>query len=199
MPIDTGNSTVVSYDWDSAIPWQKQHQDPDPTLAFPVRAYLLPTAWQLERPNPSQHTEARTPALAALGRDLLESLDILPIEDCCGHSAERIMDEMLLAGDQGAKEIGTLYRGNVDGRPSLSAGILRLVGRIERGLALPWGLEIVKDAIKRDDLEVRDAAVRALEKWGGPLALDILRAALTNETVSWMREYIRGVITDLSA
>jgi hypothetical protein len=58
------------------------------------------------------------------------------------------------------------------------APLLRLVGRMPRLQVAPWGFSLVATALKDEDLEVRDAAIKALELWRGPVALKILLLAV---------------------
>jgi hypothetical protein len=54
----------------------------------------------------------------------------------------------------------------------------------------------VDDALRHKDAEVREAAIRALEKWGGDEALRILRQHRDAE--EWLNDYVRQGTLDLS-
>jgi len=57
---------------------------------------------------------------------------------------------------------------------------------------------LVAKALAQADPEVREAAVRTMEAWGGSAAIVLLRDHLEAEPVAWLSDYIRRVISDLS-
>jgi hypothetical protein len=59
-----------------------------------------------------------------------------------------------------------------------------------------WGIAVVKKALRHADVEVRDAAIRALEAWGGNESLQILQ--LHRDPVGWINNYLLQVIADLT-
>jgi hypothetical protein len=58
-----------------------------------------------------------------------------------------------------------------------------------------WGVQAARQAINHDDVEVRDAAIRALEKWGTLDCLDVLRQHRDAE--AWLHDYVQQVVQDL--
>ena len=81
-------------------------------------------------------------------------------------------------------------------RPSLSASLLRCIGRLDYTYVKGWGLEVVDDALRHEDPEVREAGIRALESWGGYDSLAMLRRHSDSEL--WLDTYVQQVILDLS-
>jgi plasmid replication initiation protein len=79
---------------------------------------------------------------------------------------------------------------------STGASILRLVGRHQE---LPSSLreELVTRALAGVDVELRDAAVQAVDQWGDTKLLRMLRQH--REPAIWIREYLERVIADLEA
>jgi hypothetical protein len=77
----------------------------------------------------------------------------------------------------------------------LAAAILFVLGHLKRESVQPWGYAMTMTGLMHPDIEVRDAAVKALESWGGPDAVQIL--SRHHEKVSWLRRYVDGVISDL--
>ena len=92
--------------------------------------------------------------------------------------------------------IQSFFLGNIT-HSGLASDTLRLVGRLSRRLVYPWGFVMAMAALSQPNIRVRDAAVRALERWGGPMARQILAAH--QETVPWLRRYVAGVISDLQS
>ncbi len=77
----------------------------------------------------------------------------------------------------------------------LASDILCAMGHLPRRLVEPWGYTMVIAALGQPSIRVRDAAVRALERWGGTTAIRIL--ADHAESAPWLRRYIDGVLSDL--
>ncbi len=75
------------------------------------------------------------------------------------------------------------------------ASLLLLLGRIPRLQVAPWGYSIAEVALKDTDLEVRDAAIKALELWRGVPALKILEGHA--ETERWLADHLRRVVEEL--
>ena len=132
-------------------------------------------------------------------RDLLDALEAEPIEDGYSHPAEYLIDSALRRSKANVPQwIQTWFNENVQAHPSISSAILRLVGRLECSLVDPWGYSLASQGLLHSDIEVREAAIRAFEMWGGSVALDALRAYAGLEKVPWLASYIEQVIKDLS-
>jgi hypothetical protein len=83
-------------------------------------------------------------------------------------------------------------------RPSFAAALLRGIGRCEASVVGQWGFDLASNALFHQDVEVRDAAVSALELWGGDQARQALQECLENEPVPYLARYMRQVVEDLS-
>lgn len=120
-----------------------------------------------------------------------------PVEDGVAHPAERILARALRIGEQAAAldVIGALC---VDtARPGFSAATLRCLGRLTNPGSSAWRAALVGGALAHTHLEVRDAAVQAVESWGGTDMIDILLAH--RECEAWLTEDVREVTQDLRA
>ena len=118
-----------------------------------------------------------------------------PLEDGMDHPAERIIAKVL----EGAKDqyIYDLFRTfSLDAtHPSFAASVLRCLGRHVNPGTASWRTDIVRGALRMNDIEIRDAAVQAAELWGDKDMRGVLEAH--SEQESWLRDYIRDVIDDL--
>ncbi len=131
-------------------------------------------------------------------RTILRLLELEPIEDGYSHPAERIIEDALKRYKQAALTwIQSIYLKNIK-RPAIAAGILRCIGSLKRTLAEPWGNVMAINGLSHPDMEVREAAVRALEMWGGRESLEILKIYIDIEQIPWLKSYIKQVIDDLS-
>jgi hypothetical protein len=52
--------------------------------------------------------------------------------------------------------------------------------------------------LSHTDLEVREAAIRALEMWGGQESIEILKAYIDSERIAWLKSYVIQAINDLT-
>ena len=130
--------------------------------------------------------------------NLIESLESEPIEDGYPHSAERIIKDVLMRYKTTAADwIQSTYLKNIK-RPTISAGMLRCIGRLNHEMTTPWGLAMAISGLAHPEVEVREAAVRSLEMWGSEDSLEALKIFKDVEKVSWLRKYIEHVIVDLS-
>ena len=120
-----------------------------------------------------------------------------PIEDGVTHPAEALIDEALRTNSSKCRDwLAQVLVEHYQTRPSISASIVRCIGRLEYDRVGNWGMHVADDALRHKDVEVREAAVRALEAWGGSEALGMLRSH--RDPVAWLNEYISQVIVDLS-
>lgn len=120
-----------------------------------------------------------------------------PIEDGVTHPAERVIDEALRAHAFECRDgLSRMLVEQYQTRPSVGALIVRCVGRLDYDRVGTWGMRVADDALQHRDVEVREAAVRALEAWGGCEALSMLRSH--SDSVAWLSDYINQVIIDLS-
>ena len=121
---------------------------------------------------------------------LIKSLiEDYPVEDGYSHPAEEILKEVIFEDNIAFKEwLLQLEKEN----EALFAEVLRLLGRIEPTQIEDWYLEIAKIALANPNIEVRDAAVQAIELWATPKAFSLLREHC--EQTSWLKEYIDRII-----
>jgi hypothetical protein len=117
-----------------------------------------------------------------------------PIEDGVTHAAQSLIEKALEEDETLASE---WIRAFVDAQgPSFAAAALKCVGRLLSPGLEQWRMSLAEQALKHEDSEVRDAAVQALESWGGERAVEILTKH--HEPRPWLQDYIDRVIRDLS-
>lgn len=161
--------------------------------AFPTRALGTIYGPQQLAPPVEQVTRSTWDNLDA---DLRASFHEEPVEDGVTHAAEGILESALL-GDAYSGILDWISQATTDtSNPAHSASILRCLGRLSFGLSTARRVKIVDDALRTDNLEIRDAAVQAAERWGDKPLIEILIAH--DEPEVWLAEYIEEVISDLS-
>ena len=128
-------------------------------------------------------------------QNLLYAFKHEPIEDGCFHSGERIIcDTINRNGLLTFSWLDSIYSDYINSS-TICSGILRCLGR-QPVLVGINGTDLARRGLAHADSEVREAAVRALECWGGPDSISVLKAH--NESVGWLNDYIKQVIEDLS-
>lgn len=136
----------------------------------------------------------------AFSRRLAQALDLEPLEDGFAHPAEMVMADALRAfGATAFTWIAFAYFEYHQSKPAIAAGLVRCLGRLPEALTQPWGSFLALSALYHADVEVREAAVRAFEIWGGRAAIDALTARVSVEPTPWLADYTRQVIADLAA
>lgn len=121
-----------------------------------------------------------------------------PIEEGVSHPADQLIKESLDADQVTCRDwLSRSLAENLYLRTSIAASILRCIGRLSSGQVGTWGIDVVEKAICSDDAEVRDAAIRALEKWGTDECLLVLRQHRDPE--GWLDDYVQQVICDLES
>lgn len=129
--------------------------------------------------------------------DLVCVLEDIPIEDGMQHPADELIERALGSSISRCMEALTRAFGEFcTSRPAMSAAILRCVARVEFAQSGAQGLALAQHALNHDDVELREAAVRAFEAWGGVEALGFLRQH--DDPEAWLQEYVRRVVEDLS-
>jgi len=126
---------------------------------------------------------------------LAVAIESEPIEDGMDHAAERVI---AMALDAGHPDVVLRWIRSIcldSARPTFAAGVLLCVARQPMVGTAAWREELVRGGLAADDLEVRDAAIQAVEYWRDPGLLPIL--AGHSEPVGWLDEYRRGVVGDL--
>lgn len=128
---------------------------------------------------------------------LVATLRDEPIEDGVAHPAELVIAKVLYKNPSAC--LNWLSRALDEHKvtqPSLAASIIRCIGRLEYDQVGGWGMRVADDALRHGSVEVREAAVRALEAWGGRKALEKLRNH--HDKRPWLDDYVQQVIVDLS-
>lgn len=115
-----------------------------------------------------------------------------PLEDGVSHRAETILVETLMAppGDSLFDAIRTYC--TAASRPSFAAETLRCLGRITAPGTADWRLALVRDALGSPDIEIRDAALQAVEGWEDAALVPVLKSH--RESEEWLRDYLCEVL-----
>lgn len=119
-----------------------------------------------------------------------------PLEDGMDHPAEEIIVEVLQSVDKGLALEWFRVLVMDFASPSVSASVLRCLGRQEELGTAVWRTQLVRDALAMDDVQMRDAAAQAAESWGDQEMRAVLQAH--TETVPWLGDYINEVVNDLA-
>lgn len=134
--------------------------------------------------------------LVQLENRLLASFEAEPVEDGMDHPAERIIRNVLENSEnQNVLDLFSTFSLNM-AHPSFAASVLRCLGRQAHLGTTLWRTELVRDALKMSDIEIRDAAVQAAELWGDDEIRNVLEQH--SESELWLRDYITDVIADMS-
>jgi len=133
-----------------------------------------------------------------LSMTILHLLEVEPIDDGYSHPAEEIIEKALKKHKTLAPTwIQAIYLKNFN-RPAVAAGILRCIGRLKNDLVEPWGRSMAMRGLSHPAAEVREAAIRALEMWGGQESTEALKNHIDSEPVAWLKNYVNQVINDLT-
>ena len=115
-----------------------------------------------------------------------------PFEEGTSHPADEILSRALEA-DTGNLLLGPLRDYCLDAPPpSFAVETLFCLGRLESPGTSEWRAELVRGALRRQDLGVRDAALQAVERWGDRAVVPVLRSH--RESEKWLREYLEEVV-----
>lgn len=118
-----------------------------------------------------------------------------PFEDGMDHSADQII-ENALRSTKDQRILDWFSALSLDAKhPSLASSVLRCLGRQTHIGTATWRAGLVRDALAKEDIEIRDAAVQAAESWGGLEIVDVLMSH--DEPEQWLRECIPEIIDDL--
>ena len=128
-----------------------------------------------------------------LKRQLDAAFDAEPVENGISHVGEQIIEEALLH-DGALPCLRDFALDPVD--PTFAASTLRCLGRLTSPGDLKWRRDLVSAALKVDDVQIRDAAVQAVENWDDERLVDVLTSH--SEPVQWIQEYLQAVITELT-
>ncbi|KKK95707.1 hypothetical protein LCGC14_2670070, partial [marine sediment metagenome] len=113
-----------------------------------------------EKPEPEP--ESKPKKRRAFVRNLVALLQ-QPIEDGVYHPAEAEIRAWLDADRSACCDWLSRAMAGQHVTPSFSVAMLRIVGRLSFELVGQWGLRVAGEGLQNKDVEVREAAVRALE------------------------------------
>lgn len=127
-----------------------------------------------------------------LQMSLLASFRDEPFEDGLSHPSEEILSAALEA-DTGNILLEPLRDYCLDApTPSFAVETLRCLGRLESPGTSEWRVGLVRGALRRQDLAIRDAALQAVERWEDREIVPVLRSH--RESEDWLREYLEEVV-----
>jgi hypothetical protein len=123
---------------------------------------------------------------------ILKALDESPIEDGVTHRAEAAIDAHI------TRVGGALAVRQTRAMASLAqaAAFLRLLGRSER-LRPQDRMALVQWGLASESIEVRDAAIQAVENWEDRTLVGLLEKH--NDEIPWLSSYAANVARDLGA
>lgn len=169
----------------------------DESLLYPdwhsiINKILEFTYQQAESTKPN-YTQ---PYLRETINKIFSSIETEPVEDGFNHPAEKNLREILEKDEpfliRWLQEL--IYS---EGKPSLTASVLKCIGRIELSQWNTFPFEIIESSLLLSDVEIRDVAVQTLEHIGTNRAIEILEAHSKREAAGWLKNYINRVISDL--
>ena len=127
---------------------------------------------------------------------LWASFEAEPVEDGMEHPADTIIANAHQS-ENGQHLLNWLKSLSTDAsQPSFAASVLRCMGRIDDLGSVPWRIEVVREALAINSVEIRDAAIQAAELWADVEVVDILRTH--SEPEPWLRQYILDITDDLT-
>lgn len=139
---------------------------------------------------PTEEGEQQSPLVLRQIATLRAAIEAESVEDGTSHPAERVIAETM-AGNEAEGFVTAL----VEVAPgSLQASILRLLGR-EPIRDASLRRRVIETGLASEDVQIRDAAVQAVESWEDAGCIELLRQH--EEPVPWLADYIHDVITDL--
>ena len=118
-----------------------------------------------------------------------------PVEDGVDHEAERTLARALSGNTEGNVFDWLLEFCTDESQPEFASSVLRCLSSLEPPGTPIWRANLVRTALGKDDVEIREAAVQVVEHWGEDHLLDVLRGHRDEEI--WLHRYVQGVIEDL--
>ena len=134
--------------------------------------------------------------LAKLLYHLQADFENEPVEDGMEHQAEHTLTEAL--EEQAPQELLpwlTELCTNMSS-PAMASSVLRCLSSLPLPGTPEWRAYTVRQALASSDIEIRDAAMQAVEHWGEPALAEVLRTH--EEPEKWLRQYRDGIIGDLA-
>ena len=133
---------------------------------------------------------------ASLVVELSSSFENESVEDGMDHPAEKIIAEALQVS-QNRRVLAWLLEMSTDvSQPSFAASVMNCLARQVAPGSTEWRANVVRSGLRVNDVEIRDAAVQAIEEWADSGLVEILK--LHEEEEPWLRNYIFDVIEDLT-
>lgn len=140
---------------------------------------------------------AATAAKGQLTGSLLSALRRNPVEEGFVSEADGILARALADNRlQTLEWVSDLFVANAE-RPQIASGLLMLVGRVDAETVGAMGMTMALAGIGHKSPLVQEAAIRALEAWGGEQSLQILQNF--HLATPWLQQYVEAVKRDLMA
>lgn len=124
-------------------------------------------------------------------KEVIDILDRYPVEDGFNHACEIEILRIIATGL--SYSIYDAYREYSNKKISIAVSLIKLLGRQSSGV-FPEFINLFKEALQHEDIEIRDAAVCALEHLCDERALPLLEDYIPTEQVDWLREYAQQVV-----
>lgn len=120
-----------------------------------------------------------------------------PVEDGMDHEAENTLARALQeTGEENV--LPWLEEFSTDeSSPAFASSVLRCLSRLPHPGNTAWRAKLISTAMAKDDVEIRDAAIQAVEQWEEQALVDVLKAH--HEETQWLRDYMQDVIADLDS
>lgn len=197
--LDTGESANafrgagVFYHCSSSITW---YQDTSSLQLVGAGEYWQPTyGYYIESDVRGERDYLR--AEANYRSRLLGVLIDEEVEDGILHLAESILEEMLLRYPVTAPIwIQSVFTRTL-AVPGLATGLLKCISRLSYDSLGDVATSLVSSGLQHEDVAVREAAVGAVEHWGGEKLLEVLAGHQEGER--WMAGYIDQVLSDFTS
>jgi hypothetical protein len=143
-------------------------------------------------PVPVSRPPTRLVTRDAWSATIRAAIDAEPVEDGYSHPLEEILEDVLIRRPESADWVLAAIS---EGQRCESSALLRCLGRLESPGSETWRSELIAAGLRSPEVEVRDAAVQAVENWDEDSLKNLLRQH--DEKVSWLDEYIRQVAGNL--
>ena len=188
-------SSVIVYNMQSVDATRKLQRPWDEFLqAFSAGEHINDAETAIDSTGDHEDSPELVHRRTLLFNELYSDFAAEPFEDGMNHAAEETIARAFR--NTGAEcLLGWMREFCTDiDRPHISASVLRCLSRLTEVGTLQWRKELLNDALAIDNVEIRDAAVQAIEQWEQVELLDLLRSH--EETDPWLRDYIESVIDD---
>lgn len=133
-------------------------------------------------------------AEADFRRRLLAALVAQPVEDGMWHPAEDVLRWAVGSFPVEAGRWVSDVHLDLSDKPDVAAGLMQCLARLAFSDVGTWGPRLVKNGLRHRDVAVREATVIAIESWGQPGLLELLRAH--REPEAWLADYVEQVLRD---